>query len=73
MGGELLSGDITLIQEQREAADEQYSFQSLMKACVSFFSVLLFEDPLKSYFSVSNFVFMIQKVIPISNIVSKHM
>lgn len=38
-----------------------------------FFSRLLPEDPLKSYFSVSNFVFMVQKVIPIPNIVSKHM
>lgn len=40
--------------------------------CV-FFPPLLFEDPLISYFSVSNFVFMVQKVIPIPNIVSKHM
>lgn len=38
-----------------------------------FFPPLLPEDPLKSYFSVSNFVFMVQKVIPIPNIVSKHM
>lgn len=44
-----------------------------MKFRVLFFSPLLPEDPLKSYFSVSNFVFMVQKVIPIPNIVSKHM
>lgn len=37
-----------------------------------FLSGLLPGDPLKSYFSVSNFVFMVQKVIPIPNIVSKH-
>lgn len=37
-----------------------------------FFSRLLPGDLLKSYFSVSNFVFMVQKVIPIPNIVSKH-
>lgn len=44
-----------------------------MKFCIYFFSLLLSEDPLKSYFSVSNFVFMVQKVIPIPNIVSKRM
>lgn len=44
-----------------------------MNFCILFFSPLLPEDPLKSYFSVSNFVFTVQKVIPIPNIVSKHM